>query len=342
VARYKSTARDLGAYVCFEDEAGQGLRPPKGRTWARRGARPVVRVRGAGGGRVSIAGVVCFRPGGRPHLFFKLPACRRRRGEPKGFSWADYRDLIIVTHRQLAAPLVWVWDNLNIHLAPELADFAKENEAWLRICRLPAYAPDLNPAEGIWSLLKRSIANFAAADVDGLVRIIKRKLKKIQYRPHLIENSTWVKHAKGRILLDLHTVSARSPHGLQTVGMMLTATSKSLSLSEVCYGTGFRFPWLNTILGVLYGTQLGGRRRRRRSAACRPRGDRSHPQSRHLTSRWTRSAPDRTGSPGAGGAAGGPGRAGLGGGPGWPFWPPLRWRWPLSCWLQPVGMPGTW
>ena len=40
VARYKSTARDLGAFICFEDEAGQGLRPPKGRTWAPRGARP--------------------------------------------------------------------------------------------------------------------------------------------------------------------------------------------------------------------------------------------------------------------------------------------------------------
>jgi transposase len=79
------------------------------------------------------------------------------------------------------------WADLTIHLAPELADFAAENKEWLRIYRLPAYAPDINPAEGIWSLLKRSIANFAAADLDGLVRIIKRKLKKIQYRPHLIE-----------------------------------------------------------------------------------------------------------------------------------------------------------
>jgi transposase len=34
----KRVARDLGAYVCFEDEAGQGLMPPKGRTWAPRGA----------------------------------------------------------------------------------------------------------------------------------------------------------------------------------------------------------------------------------------------------------------------------------------------------------------
>ena len=52
---------------------------------------------------------------------------------------------------------------------------------------MPAYAPDLNPADGIWSLLKRAIANFAAAGLDGLVRIVKRKLKKLQYRPHLID-----------------------------------------------------------------------------------------------------------------------------------------------------------
>jgi len=45
---------------------------------------------------------------------------------------------------------------------PELAGFAQENEAWLRICRLPAYTPDLNPVEGIWSLLKRSMVSFAA------------------------------------------------------------------------------------------------------------------------------------------------------------------------------------
>jgi arginyl-tRNA--protein-N-Asp/Glu arginylyltransferase len=31
------------------------------------------------------------------------------------------------------------------------------------------------------------MANFAAADQAGLVRIIKRKLKKIQYRPHLVD-----------------------------------------------------------------------------------------------------------------------------------------------------------
>ena len=55
--------------------------------------------------------------GDRPHLFYQLRVYRRRKGEAKGFTWSDYRDLIIATHRQLSAPLIWCWDNLNIHLA---------------------------------------------------------------------------------------------------------------------------------------------------------------------------------------------------------------------------------
>jgi DDE superfamily endonuclease len=152
VARCIRAARDLGAYVCFEDEAGQGLRPPKGRTWAPRGARPVVTVRGTGGGRVSIAGVACYRPGDRAHLFFKLRVHRRRKGEPKGFTCADYRDLIIGAHRRLGAPVVRCWDNLNVHLAPQLAESVAGNKAWLRVYRLPAYAPDLHcPGQGLRS-----------------------------------------------------------------------------------------------------------------------------------------------------------------------------------------------
>ncbi|MFE0704624.1 transposase [Streptomyces sp. NPDC058872] len=187
MAAGESTAADLGAYICFEDEAGQGLRPPKGRTWAPRGQTPVMRVRGSNRGRVSVAGVVCFRPGARSHLFYRLQVWRGRKGERKGFAWRDYRDLIVLAHRQLGAPMVWVWDNPNVHLTGELAGFIAENKEWLRVFQLPSYAPDLNPTEGVWSLLKRSLENFAAANLDHLVRVMKRKLKKIQYRPHLLD-----------------------------------------------------------------------------------------------------------------------------------------------------------
>jgi transposase len=187
VAADKSTAADLGAYICFEDEAGQGLRPPKGRTWAPRGQTPVMWVRGGSRGRVSVAGVVCFKPCGRPRFFYRLPLWRGRKGERKSFAWTEYRDVIVFAHRQLGAPVVWVWDNVNVHLTGELIEFIVENKEWLRVFHLPSYAPELNPTEGVWSLVKRSLANFAAANLDHLVRVMKRKLKKIQYRPHLLD-----------------------------------------------------------------------------------------------------------------------------------------------------------
>ena len=54
--------------------------------------------------------------------------------------------------------------------------------------RLPAYAPDLNPVEGVWSVLKRGVlANLAVASFANLVQVIRHGLKKIQYQPRLIE-----------------------------------------------------------------------------------------------------------------------------------------------------------
>jgi hypothetical protein len=58
------------------------------------------------------------RFGDRPHLYCQLLVGRRRKGEPRGFSWQDYRDLIVAAHRQLAAPLVWCWDNHALRVQP--------------------------------------------------------------------------------------------------------------------------------------------------------------------------------------------------------------------------------
>ena len=49
-------------------------------------------------------------------------------------------------------------------------------------------APDLNPVEGIWSVLKGGVlANLAVASFAHLVQVIRHGLKMIQYRPGLIE-----------------------------------------------------------------------------------------------------------------------------------------------------------
>lgn len=136
---------------------------------------------------MNVAGVCCFRPGHRSRLFYRLHVYHGRKNEPKSFSWQDYRDLITAAHQQLKTPIVWCWDNLSVHLRQELADYAEENKEWLRVFQMPSYAPELNPQEGIWSLLKRSVANFAAADLTGLTRTVKHRLKRIQYRPELID-----------------------------------------------------------------------------------------------------------------------------------------------------------
>jgi transposase len=190
-------AADLGAWLCFEDEAGQGLRPPKGRTWGRRGVTPLVAVSGAGSGRVSLAGLVCTKPGQRPKLIYRTRTHRGRKGEPKGFAEADYAALFDAAHQQLGGPIVVVWDNLNAHVSAVMR-VRVAARPWLRVVRLPAYAPELNPVEAVWSHLKKSLANLAKRTVDQLLGLIKTRLKRIQYRPGLIAGFL------ARTRLDLH------------------------------------------------------------------------------------------------------------------------------------------
>ncbi|MFD5721531.1 transposase [Streptomyces sp. NPDC127036] len=44
------------------------------------------------------------------------------------------------------------------------------NAKWLTVVQLPTYAPDLNPTEGVWSLVKRDIGNLAAASLGQVTR----------------------------------------------------------------------------------------------------------------------------------------------------------------------------
>ena len=96
-----------------------------------------------------------------------------RRDGRKSFSWRDYRDLLIAAHQQLGGPIVLVWDNLNVHKAAGLREFAAARD-WLTIYYLPPYAPDLNPVEGIWSLLRRGwLSNVAFSTPEHLIQTVR-------------------------------------------------------------------------------------------------------------------------------------------------------------------------
>jgi hypothetical protein len=140
VAGGKRTAADLGAWLIFEDEAGQGLRPPKGRTWGRRGQTPVVKVTGAHSARVSLAALIAVKPGHRPRLIYRVRRSRAGgKDRRKGFTEADYAQLLDAAHQQLGGPLVVIWDNLNTHVSAAMRELIAARD-WLTVYQLPPYA----------------------------------------------------------------------------------------------------------------------------------------------------------------------------------------------------------
>ena len=48
-----------------------------------------------------------------------------------------------------------IWDGASIHRSEEIRAFLRQiGRGRIELVRLPAYAPELNPVEGVWSLLK--------------------------------------------------------------------------------------------------------------------------------------------------------------------------------------------
>jgi putative transposase len=95
--------------------------------------------------RVSLAALIAVRPGCRPRLIYRTH--RARRGDKrKGFTEQDYARFLDAAHQQLGGPVVLVWDGLNTHTSRAMRELAAARD-WLTVCRLPAYAPELNPVE---------------------------------------------------------------------------------------------------------------------------------------------------------------------------------------------------
>ena len=135
--------------------------------------------------RVSLAALIAVRPGHRPRLIYRTH--RARRGDKrKGFTETDYARLLDAAHQQLNGPIVLVWDNLNTHTSGAMRELIAAR-TWLTVYRLPPYASELNPVEPVWSNLKRSLANLTKHNISQLTALVKTRLRRMQYRPGLLE-----------------------------------------------------------------------------------------------------------------------------------------------------------
>jgi hypothetical protein len=131
----------LDAWLRFEDEAGFSMTPPTARTWARRGRTPLIRVRGRSQRRFSVPALACYKHGERSRLIYRPKRhLDHKRGGRRSFTWTDYRDPLIAAHQQLGAPIVLVWDNLNVHKDRRLREFIDTHD-WITCYFLPALLP---------------------------------------------------------------------------------------------------------------------------------------------------------------------------------------------------------
>jgi transposase len=155
---------------------------------APRGETPVLTHVGGNWKRLSVAGALAFRWDGRRARFFF-------QTQPGSYTdrtlIAFLRDLKRHFSRQ---PVILIWDGLPAHKSGRMGRYLVQQRAWLRVERLPGYAPELNPVELVWGNLKRrELANVCAPTLDALRAPLRRGCTRVRRHPHLAFN--FLRHA---------------------------------------------------------------------------------------------------------------------------------------------------
>jgi transposase len=175
VAAGKKNAARLGAHLVFADESGFLLAPLVARTWAPQGCTPLQRHRQGRRDKISVISGISVSPQ-RQHLglYYLLYFDNIGQEEVCRFLW----ELL----RHLRGPVIVLLDNSSTHHGGPLAKLLRRHPR-LHIEHFPAYAPELNPDEGVWSLAKRELANGCPLNVDELMHDIIGSINGLRSSP---------------------------------------------------------------------------------------------------------------------------------------------------------------
>jgi transposase len=113
------------------------------RTYAPIGQTPILRVPLSRDHLSAIGGIT---PQGR--LFMQT--------QERAYRAEDVVAFLRLLVRKIPGKLLVIWDGAPIHRAKVIKEFLAADAAKrVHLERLPGYAPELNPQEGVWNLLKR-------------------------------------------------------------------------------------------------------------------------------------------------------------------------------------------
>ncbi len=164
-----------GRTIVWVDESGFYLLPLAVRTWAPRGQTPILHVKLTRDHLSAISGIAL---NGR--LFLQL--------QEGAYDAAGMVGFLRVLLRKMPGKLLVIWDGAPIHQGQPIKDFLKRGAAKrLQLERLPGYAPDLNPAEGIWDYLKRvELANVCCRDLADLCLQVIHARERLRHKRDVI------------------------------------------------------------------------------------------------------------------------------------------------------------
>lgn len=123
---------------------------------------------------MSACAVVAYRwDGQRARLCFQL--------KPDSYNAESLIGFLNDLRRQFRGKkVILVWDGLPAHRSRAMTEYLRAQTHWLRVERLPGYAPELNPVEYLWGNVKgHELANLcpdnlghaAAALSSGMTRV---------------------------------------------------------------------------------------------------------------------------------------------------------------------------
>jgi len=169
--------RKWQAMLYFQDESGVSLIPVLGKTWAKKGKTPKIKVTGNKGGFCVTSAI---SPAGR--MVFRI--------ENHTIHAEDHIDFLkqIMKHHPYRKIIV-IEDNAKPHIAKLVKDFVRENRNKITVYYLPSYSPDLNPDEKVWKYLKNvKLKAHQARNKKEFKPLVQSKMQSIQKRSHLIKS----------------------------------------------------------------------------------------------------------------------------------------------------------
>ena len=162
------------------DESGFFLNPTVRRSQAPKGQTPVLESFGGHRDKVSaIAALSVSAKARRVGLYFATETDRY-------LSNVEVADFLVDLLRHLRGKVVVVWDGGPNHKGEPIRAVLHRYPR-LRLERLPAYSPELNPVEWLWSYLKYGkLANFVPAGVSHLDDVVLGHLIDSKFQQSLL------------------------------------------------------------------------------------------------------------------------------------------------------------